>query len=130
MTISPDNLVKLPLHDARLIALAIDSTKEGAISLNLKVEVNLEGLSGLQDFGLTKPVLLLIFDNCWQIKTNIWGYSMAQESISSLRIDQNSELKQKLFSSGMGDNNIIHFKIEGSQGSCLDILATEVSIKE
>jgi hypothetical protein len=131
MVISPQNAVQLPLHDALMLGLRITPVIDGVLTATLNMKINSEELvHPLRQLGITSSGLDLVFGDCWQVKTNLLGYAMAQEVISTFEIDKESALIQRLRASGVGSQSMTHFRIEGSHGSQLDFIAETISVVE
>jgi hypothetical protein len=131
MNISPQDAVQLPLHDARIICLCIARASNDNVAVTIDVKINPEEpVEFLSSLGINQPEMRLTFENCWQVKSNFWGYATGIESINTLDIEEVSTLKQRLLSLGFGSRTMTHFRIIGSAGSQLDVLADSISITE
>jgi len=58
------------------------------------------------------------------------GHTSKREEIFSLDIVKDSDLTRKLTSFGLGNSEMVHFRIEGNNGSRLDFVANAVSVTE
>ena len=131
MNIPPERAVHLPLHDAALLGFSVNPANGGFLTAVVMVRVNPEELvHPFRELGITSSALCLVFDQCWRIKTNLLGCSAESEVISTFEIDQESGLKQQLLSWGLGTQSMVHFRIQGSAGSELHLVAEGVSIVE
>jgi hypothetical protein len=131
MTVSPEKAMRLPLHDARIFGLTVTLAEDGYLKVSIEVEVNPEeSLEPFQELGIKSSQVTLIFQDCWQVATNLLGYAAGREVISTFDIIETSELKQKLRSFNVGSASMIHFRIQGSSGSQLDFVAETFSVVE
>ena len=88
----------------------VEPTEDGFLTASLKIKVNSEELvHPLRELGITSSDLCIIFRNCWQVKTNFW-YTTTPESIVTFEIEEESGLKQKLLSSGVGNRTRFIFR--------------------
>jgi hypothetical protein len=127
--ISDRDALQLPLHDAVFITIVIESAEDGFLTASVSVKINSEEVvQPLRELGITGFDLSLVFERCWQIRSNFLGYATVPESICKFEIEEDSDLKEKMLASGLGDRRMVHFRIEGSQGSQLDVLARNVSV--
>ena len=130
MNISPHEAIKLPIHDAHLLTLTFPPGGDsfGTISVKLRINPN-ECFDPFRRLGIAVPDLWLIFQNCWQVNASLIGYCSGTEVISAFEIIEPSDLKQKLHSFGTGNSKMVHFRIQGSHGTKLDIIASEIVIE-
>jgi hypothetical protein len=129
--IDPKKAIRLPVHDATILALCIPSLGHGFDEISFRIKINAEEcFDSFTKLGFTSRELWLIFKNCTQIGTRLIGYCSGREVISSFRIIESSELKQEMNSFGFIDSSEVHFRIQGSHGSQFDILTNTVSISE
>jgi hypothetical protein len=131
MILKPTDFLQIPFHDARLAGFAINFEQDGSLTASLSVRINPEeSLEPCRKFGLNGDALTIVFVRCWQIKGDILGFASGIECIYTLDIVYESELIAELISKKLGNRNLVHFKIIGSTGSQIDVVASEVSISE
>ena len=132
MIISPQDAIQLPLHDADFLNLTLKPNENGLITALLKVKLHPdESLDSLGKMGITGSEFYFIFQDCLQVKTNVLGYAARPETISTFGIVEKSELKEKLLADGMTSNpQLVHFKLDGSKGSQIDVIATAILVTD
>jgi hypothetical protein len=131
MIISKQDAVRLPLHDAVIVTLSLSPAKDGFLTATLAVEINQEELAlSPRELGITNPDLDLVFEACWQTKTNLMGHATGPEVISTFAIEKESALIKDLLGDGIRSQRMTHFRIEGSHGSQMDFVSETISIIE
>jgi hypothetical protein len=131
MIISPQDAIQLPLHDARIFRVDVTLTEDGYLKALVEVEVNPEeSLEPFRKFGIKSSKVTLVFQDCWQVASNLLGFATGREVISTFDIIDPSELKQKLRSFNVGSATMVHFRIQASTGSQLDFVAETFSCYE
>ena len=131
MIISPEESMQLPLHDARIVGLNIVSAEDGYLNVLIEADISPgELFEPFKKLGINGPKVCFIFSDCWQVATNLNGWCVGFEVISTYSIIEPSELKQELRSLGVGSATMIHYRIQGSHGSQLDFVAEILSIAE
>jgi len=131
MIILPNDLCRVPFHDALVIGFSTSAGESGFIAARLRVRLNPEEpLDQLRDLGISGSEFELVFSRCWQVKANLLGHASGLEAISDVRVQKESSLFAELLALGVGSERITHVTVEGSHGSRIDVAAEEVSITE
>jgi hypothetical protein len=131
MTLFSEKAMQLPLHDARICGVDITPIDDGYLNASLEVEINpVESLELFRELGINGARLALIFQDCWQVATNLLGFATGREVISTVDIVEPSELKQKLREFNVGSATMVHFRIRGSHGSQLDFVTETILVVE
>ena len=132
MTISPQNAIQLPLHDADFLSLTLKPNENGSVTALLKVRLHPDELIDfLGKLGITGAEFCLVFQDCLQVKTNCFGYAAKPETISTFGIVEKSGLKEKLIADGMTSNHrLVHFKLNGCKGTQIDVIANSILLTD
>jgi hypothetical protein len=130
MIISPNDAIQIPLHDADFLNLILKPNANGLITILLKVKLHPdEPTDSLKRIGVMGSECYFVFQDCLQVKANVFGSGVRPETISDFSLVEKSELKEKLFVDGMTSNpRLVHFKLDGSKGSQIDIIATAILV--
>ena len=129
---SPQDAIKIPLHDADFLNLIFKPNEDGPVTVLLKVKLHPdEPTDSLKELGVIGSEFYLVFQDCLQVKTNIYGSDVRPETISDFSLVEKSELKEKLFADGVTSNpRLVHFKLDGSKGSQINIVATSILVTD
>jgi hypothetical protein len=128
-TITPQQLILLPLHDATIISVSFPDLNNGFDTIAFLVKINSEeSLELFQELGCDKREVWLSFQGCPQISASLVGFCSGREVISSMDLIENSEIKGRLVQMTLAGSSSSHFRMTGSHGSQFDILAASVSL--
>lgn len=132
MIISPQDAIQLPLHDADFLNLTLKPNENGLVTALLKVKLHPdESLDSLGKMGITSSEFYFIFQDCLQVKTNVFGCAAKPETIATFGIVEKSELAEKLLADGITSNpRLVHFKLDGSKGSQINVIATVIVVTD
>jgi hypothetical protein len=132
MFTSPQDAIQIPLHDADFLNLTLKPNENGLVTALLKVKLHPdEPTDSLKKLGVIGSEFYLVFQDCLQVKTNVFGSDVRPETISDFSLVEKSELKEKLLADGMTSNpRLVHFKLDGSKGSQIDVIATAILVTD
>ena len=121
----------LPVHDSSLLSIHTDIPIEGNITLHLSLEINEEEpVEPFLDIGIDSRRICLIFQNCWQITSNILGFTTISGTIISWDIVEPSPFAKRLNQVGFTKAlSLVHHKFGFSSGSTLEILAETCAVE-
>lgn len=122
----------LPVHDADFVSVELIPALNGDLKFCLVFKIHPdEMLDEITKMGITKRLLRLTCEKCWQVSSNFFGIASNRESIDNWEIVEESELITHLKSHGLAKGvELQHHRIKLSGGSSIDVLTEGASIEE
>jgi hypothetical protein len=122
----------LSVHDADLLSLHLEVPRTGNIDLSLTLELSPEeSLGPFNVLGIKNRRIKLIFQDCWQILSNILGFTNAHGVLMNWEIIEASPLAERFIKDGLTRAfRMTHHKLTFSSGSTLELLAERTFIED
>ena len=131
MTITPDALAELPFHDATMLAWTFTRSESDELIARLALILHEdEDWGQLRKMGIDQYRVMIVFENCWLIRSELCGNQDAKEYVSSIDLEDNSSLIASLLGRGVGNGKKAHCVITTSHGSRVDVVSEAVRISE
>lgn len=129
--LSAQKFAALPLHDAEFLSLALNSSDQGEVSLQVLIEWHEDEFEQARiDTGIATRRVTLTYKKCWRIVSNLLGYGVNRELINDWEVWSSSEMITDSIRGFAKNPNLQHYRITFSGGSSLDILAEYVLLEE
>jgi hypothetical protein len=129
--LSPDQIAMLPVHDADLILVQIETSTGGEITVQMTIQIDPEETTQpFRDLGIITQIVILRFGKCHNVISNLLSYQERRETINNWQVVLNSEKIDRLVKSAVFPNaQFVHNIFELSGGSTIEIIADTIFIE-
>ena len=114
-------IAEIEWHDASILEMDMQSSQDSFDRLSMR----LQSEAFIEDFGQRE--VLLVFNDCYKIRTELNLWMKGYDSISEVSIHSSSQWideEQKRFVSGFGPKDLTHFMITLNSNSRIEFLFT------
>ena len=130
--LTPEQIATLPVHDAELLLVNIETSTGGEIGVELIIEIDSEETTQpFRNIGIIGQLVKLRFEKCHHVISNLMAYQAKRETIYNWQVVLNSERIDQLVKSAVFPaSKSIHNIFELSGGSTIEIIADRIFIKD
>jgi hypothetical protein len=125
-------IAKLPVHDAELLSIRIDTGPNGDSACEILICIDAEeSMQPFFELGIQTQLVRLRFENCWQFISNLLSYQTRRDQVSQWYATSESDRIDVIRSScGTSETVFLHHTFEFAGGSTFEIIAERVSIED
>ena len=122
----------LPVHDADLILVQIETSTGGEVTVEMNIEIDPEEpMQPFRDIGIMARLVKLRFEKCHNVISNLLSYQARRETIHAWQVVLNSPRIDQLVKSAVFPNRkFVHNVFELSGGSTIEVIADEMFIED
>jgi hypothetical protein len=130
--LTKESIAAQPIHDAELILLKVTRRERNEVSLSIAAKLHEdEDVDVLFNLGIKTRSFCLKFENILQVVSSMLVAADGKETIDGWRIVDHSEWVDRLVAVGFAQSReLIHYRIDFSSGSSIDVVAEGVSVEE
>ena len=130
--LTPERIATLPVHDADLLLVQIETSPGGEITVEMTIEIDPEETTQpFRDLGIITQRVVLRFEKCHNVISNLLSYQARRETIHNWQVVLNSQKIDRLVKSAVfPDGKFVHNIFELSGGSTIEIIADRIFIED